>query len=110
MKTNSTGVILVMTHLPDRDSAKRLAEHLIGQRLVACVNIMPACTSIYHWQGKIESAAEVPMQMKSTLAQYPAIEMAIRQLHPYELPEITHVHLDGGEQAYIQWIQQETQA
>ncbi len=99
-----------MTHLPNRDSAERLAEHLIEKRLVACVNIMPACTSIYHWRGKIESAAEIPMQMKSTRAQYAAIEMTIRQLHPYELPEITYVHLDGGESAYIQWIQQETQA
>jgi len=110
MTTNSTVAILVMTHLPDRDSADRIAEHLVGYRLAACVNIMPASTSIYHWQGKIERAAEIALHIKSTLSRYAEIEAAIRALHPYELPEITYVHLDGGEPAYIQWIQQETRA
>ncbi|PKO92472.1 MAG: divalent-cation tolerance protein CutA [Betaproteobacteria bacterium HGW-Betaproteobacteria-1] len=108
MTMNSTVAILVMTHLPDQDSADRMAEHLVGHRLAACVNIMPASTSIYHWQGKIERATEVALHIKSTLNRYAEIETAIRVMHPYELPEITYVHLDGGEPAYIQWIQQET--
>lgn len=109
MTNKSTTAILVMTNLPDRQSADLIAEHLIGQRLAACVNILPACSSIYHWQGKIESTTEIPLQIKTTLARYPAIEAAILKLHPYELPEIVHVNLAGGEPAYIQWIQQETQ-
>jgi periplasmic divalent cation tolerance protein len=110
MTTKSTTAILVMTHVPDRECAERIAESLISQKLAACVNIMPSGHSIYHWQGKIESASEIPMQIKSVLTRYPAIEAAIRKLHPYELPEITYVHVDGGEEAYIQWIQQESQA
>ncbi|CAG0976419.1 Divalent-cation tolerance protein CutA [Methylophilaceae bacterium] len=97
-----------MTNLPDIASAERLAGHLLNRKLAACINIMPGCTSIYHWQGKIESTTETPMQIKTTLERYPAIEEAIRQLHPYELPEIVYVHIDGGEDAYIQWIHQET--
>lgn len=110
MTIKSTAAILVMTHVPDRECAERMAEYLISQRLAACVNIMPSGHSIYHWQGKIESANEIPVQIKSIMARYPAIEAAIRDFHPYELPEITYVHVDGGEEAYIQWIQQESQA
>jgi periplasmic divalent cation tolerance protein len=110
MTTLPTAPILIMTHVPNRESAERIADYLIGNKLAACVNIMPSGHSIYHWQGKIESASEIPMQIKSVIARYPAIEQAIRELHPYELPEITYVHVDGGEKAYIQWIQQESQA
>lgn len=97
-----------MTHLPDSDSADRMAEHLVEHRLAACVNVLLASTSIYHWQGKIERATEVALHIKSTLNLYAEIETVIRAMHPYELPEITYVHLDGGDPAYIQWIQQET--
>ncbi|HEY8354250.1 MAG TPA: divalent-cation tolerance protein CutA [Methylophilaceae bacterium] len=110
MTTNPSKTILVMTHLPDRESAERMAESLVEQRLAACVNIHAACTSIYHWQGKIERSDEIPLHAKTTLDRYDALEAAIRAMHPYELPEIVHVHLDGGEHGYIQWIEQETRA
>jgi periplasmic divalent cation tolerance protein len=100
--------ILVMTHLPDRESAIRMAEHLVEQRLAACVNIQASSTSIYHWQDKIERAEETALHAKSTLDRYPELEKTIREMHPYELPEIVYVHLDGGEPSYIQWIEQET--
>ncbi|MEY3747457.1 MAG: hypothetical protein RL194_916 [Pseudomonadota bacterium] len=108
MKKPAIAAILVMTHLPDQASAERMAACLIEQRLAACVNIMPPCHSIYHWQGKVESASEFPLQIKTTLDRYEAVESAIQELHPYELPEITYVHIDGGEAAFIQWIEQES--
>jgi periplasmic divalent cation tolerance protein len=108
MKKPAIVAILVMTHLPDRDSAKRIANFLIEQRLAACVQLMPPCTSIYHWQGQIETASEIPLQIKTSLASYEAVEAAIQRLHPYELPDITYVNIDGGEAAYIQWIEQES--
>lgn len=108
MTTKPGVAILVMTHLPDRDSADHMAEYLVGQRLAACVNILAAGISIYHWQGKIERAEEVPLYIKTTSDRYAALAAAIRALHPYELPEITYVHLGGGDQSYIQWIEQET--
>ena len=100
--------ILVLTNVPDQTVARTLADHLVGTGLAACVNLLQPCTSIYHWQGKTESAQEIPMLIKTTLSRYMEVESAICKLHPYELPEIIHVPLAGGLPAYLQWITQET--
>ena len=108
--SETISTILVCTNLPDQASAENMAQHLITAKLAACVNIMAPCTSIYHWQGKIESVTEIPLLIKTTRQLYAAVEAAIRELHPYELPEIIYVTVDGGLPTYIQWIQQETSA
>lgn len=100
--------ILVLSNLPDRTSAASLAETLVSRGLAACVNILASCTSIYHWQGKTESAQEIPILIKTTLARYAEVELTIRELHPYELPEIIHVPVTGGLPAYLAWVSQET--
>lgn len=100
--------ILVLTNVPDQTVAANLAEHLIDQGLAACVNILAPCTSIYHWQGKTESAQEIPLLIKTTQSRYMEVEAAICKLHPYELPEIIHVPLSGGLPVYLQWISEET--
>jgi len=101
-------VILVLTNLPDRASAETLAGKLIEQRQAACVNILAPCTSIYHWQGKTQSAQEIPMLIKTTVERYAALEQTIREFHPYELPEIIHVPVTGGLPAYLNWVSKET--
>lgn len=101
-------VVLVMTNLPDRDTATRLAEALVDNRTAACVNILAPCRSIYHWKGRTESAEEIPMLIKTTSERYDAVERSIRELHPYELPEIICVQVSAGLPAYLQWIQEET--
>jgi periplasmic divalent cation tolerance protein len=106
----SLSPLLVLTNLPDQASAENLARELVEQKLAACVNILAACTSIYRWQGNIENATEIPLLIKTTSAAYPALEDAIRRLHPYELPEIVQVPLSGGLPAYIQWLIGETHA
>jgi len=103
-----TSTILLQTNLPDQASAENMARHLVVARLAACVSIMAPCTSIYHWRGKIENTSEIPLLIKTTKQRYAAVEAAILELHPYELPEIICVTVDGGLPAYIQWIQQET--
>lgn len=100
--------ILVLTNLPDQATATALAEMLVSSSQAACVNILAPCTSIYHWQGKTESAQEVPMLIKTTRQRYPEVEQTIRAHHPYELPEIVHVPITGGLPAYLAWISQET--
>jgi len=102
--------LLILTNLPDRDAACRLAYALIERRVAACVNVLGECTSVYRWQGKIETAAEVPVLIKASAAVYPALERAIRELHPYELPEIIAVPLCGGLPEYLQWIAAETRS
>jgi periplasmic divalent cation tolerance protein len=100
--------ILVISNLPDRDSAEKLAALLVEQRLAACVNLLAPCTSVYRWQGKVETANEIPVLIKTTRERYAALESAIRAHHPYELPEIIAVSLSAGLPAYLEWIKTET--
>jgi periplasmic divalent cation tolerance protein len=100
----STEVLLVLTHLPDRAAAERLARSLIDQRLAACVNIGAAVTSLYHWRGRVETAEEILLSAKTTRAAYPRLEAAMRALHPYELPEIVALAVEQGLPEYLDWI------
>ena len=100
--------LLVFTNLPDQDAARALARALIERRLAACVNVLAGCTSIYRWEGRIESSEEVPVLIKTTAAGYPALEQAIRTLHSYELPEIIAVPITHGLPPYLQWVAAET--
>lgn len=101
-------VVLVMTNLPDNETAARLAEKLIEARAAACVNIQAPCRSIYHWRGETESAEEIPVFIKTTEACYDDVERLIREYHPYELPEIICIPVNVGLPAYLQWVQEET--
>lgn len=100
--------ILVMTNLPDRDAARQLADRLVAERLAACINILAPCESVYRWQGKIETAQEIPMLIKTLKAHYDKVEKTIRQCHPYELPEIIAVPISAGLPAYLDWLGAET--
>ena len=102
------GTILVISTLPDRDAAEKMAHFLIEQQLAACVNILPGATSVYRWQGKVESANETILLIKTTMARYPALETAIKNQHPYELPEIIAVPINAGLPAYLEWVATET--
>ena len=88
--------------------AQTLAQALIERRLAACVNVLADCTSVYRWEGKVESCSEVPLLIKTTAARYPALEQAIRNLHPYELPEIIAVPIAHGLPEYLNWVAAET--
>lgn len=106
--TTPEETLLVLTNLPDADTAKRIARLLVEQRLAACVNILAPCTSIYRWQNQIESASETPMLIKTTLLRYPALQAVLTEAHPYELPEIIAIPLHNGQPAYLAWIGTET--
>lgn len=100
--------ILVITNLPDLESARNLAEKLVDERLAACVNLLAPCESVYRWQGRIENAQEVPLLIKTLKAHYGKVEKTIRQCHPYELPEIIAVPITAGLPAYLDWLGAET--
>ncbi|MFN4324379.1 MAG: divalent-cation tolerance protein CutA [Azonexus sp.] len=99
---------LVITNCPDEETANRIALAVVEARLAACVNILPRVQSIYRWQGAVESAAEVPLLIKTTAAAYPALEAAIRERHPYDIPEIIALPIAGGLPAYLNWLAAET--
>jgi len=100
--------LLVITNCPDEESANAIALAVVEARLAACVNILPRVQSIYHWQGTVESATEIPLFFKSTAANYPALEAAIRQRHPYAVPEIIALPVAHGLPAYLNWVAAET--
>src|SRR5689334_20526867 len=103
-----TDAILVLTQMPDQATARSLAKSLVEARLAACVNVGAAVDSLYHWRGQIETAAEVPVMIKTRRERYAAVESAIRERHPYELPEIIAVPITAGLDPYLQWITTET--
>ncbi|HEU4646424.1 MAG TPA: divalent-cation tolerance protein CutA [Burkholderiales bacterium] len=101
--------LLVLTNLPDRAAAEKLADALIEKRVAACINILAPCRSVYRWQGAVQHDEEHPVLIKSTQAAYPALEAQIRALHPYELPEIVAVPIEHGLPAYLDWVAAQTQ-
>ena len=102
--------LLVLTNLPDRAAAERLADSLVEKRLAACVNILAPCRSVYRWKDAVQRDEEHPVLIKTTAECYPALEAAIRAGHPYELPEIIAVPVERGLPAYLDWIAAQTGA
>src|SRR5215213_10185031 len=100
--------LLVLTNLPDRATAEKLAALLVDRRLAACVNILAPCRSVYRWKGTLQHDEEYPMLIKTTAERYPALEQALRGGHPYELPEIIAVPIERGLPAYLDWVAAET--
>ena len=101
-------VLLVMTNLPDLQSAKALARALAEARLAACVNILPGVQSVYRWQGQIEEAVEITLHIKTTQGRYQQVQHAILAVHPYALPEIIVIPVSAGHAPYLHWVASET--
>ena len=95
---------LILCTCPSAEVAENLARHLVAERLAACVNILPGVRSVYLWQGEIEAAQEQLLLIKSAQSQYAAIELAIKTLHPYQVPEIIALPIEQGSAEYLQWI------
>jgi periplasmic divalent cation tolerance protein len=95
---------LILCTCPDRDTAEKIAHLLVTGQLAACVNILPGVLSVYTWQGQVESAQEHLLLIKSSKDRYPALEAAIRDNHPYDVPEIIAVPVEAGLPEYLHWI------
>lgn len=100
--------IVVVTNLPNLDTARALARRLVGEGLAACVNILPGVHSIYRWQGQLEETSEVTVLVKTMRSRYDALEEAIRTSHPYDLPEVIALPIAAGLPAYLAWLEDET--
>ncbi|MGY6277765.1 divalent-cation tolerance protein CutA [Methylomonas sp. MgM2] len=95
---------LIYCTCPNQESAERIARQLVSAKLAACVNILPGVTSVYEWDGQIETAQEHFLLIKSRKDRYAAIEAAIKANHTYDIPEIIAVAIDNGSNDYMQWI------
>jgi len=105
MTIDPTDVIAVFMTAPNREEAARLAEMLIGERLAACVQILPEMESVYRWQGKIERQKEVLIIAKTTTSKFEDLEREVRAIHSYETPEIVAVPLTAGSTPYFEWLE-----
>ena len=106
---NATHLVLLCT-CPSMDVARRLAGALVEDGAAACVNVLPGLTSFYRWQGETHADPELQLIIKTTAEAYPRAEQLIRQLHPYELPEIIAVPVVRGLSEYLHWMHQQTSA
>ncbi len=89
---------------PNQETAEKIARTLVSEKLAACINIVPSITSIYQWQGKIETAQECLLLIKSRQDAYPELEKKITAIHPYELPEIVAVSIAHALPDYLNWM------
>lgn len=101
-------VIVVLTNLPDSAAAFNLARELVHLRLAACANVLGPVTSFYRWEGREEQATEATVLIKSTEERYAALEAAIRERHPYSVPEIVAWPVAYGLPAYLRWVEDES--
>lgn len=108
MSEIATGVYLAWSTCPDEGTARRIASRLVDERLAACVNIVPEVTSIYRWQGAVETASECLLIIKTRGERLAELERRLGELHPYDVPELVTVAVEGGSAAYLQWLVEET--
>jgi periplasmic divalent cation tolerance protein len=99
--------IQVVTTAPTRELAEQIAGRLVEERLAACVQIDGPIHSTYRWRGGIERDEEWRLTAKTLVTRYDQVEMTIRQLHPYEVPEILAVPVLCGEESYLHWLEAE---
>lgn len=97
-------VLVILCTFPNSEQARQIGTVLVETQLAACVNLLPAVESIYRWQGKVETTAEVLAVFKTTSAAFPAFEKALTELHPYEVPEIIAVQPAAVAETYTAWV------
>ncbi|MFT0861216.1 divalent-cation tolerance protein CutA [Ancylobacter sp. G4_0304] len=100
---------MIYTTWPSPVEAEAAGRAIVADGLAACVNILPGMVSIYRWQGEIERAQETVMLLKTREDLAEAVAQAVRARHPYEVPAILFLPVTGGDGAYLDWIEAETE-
>ncbi|HVO60872.1 MAG TPA: divalent-cation tolerance protein CutA [Terriglobales bacterium] len=105
-----TDKIIALTNTGSEEEARSIARALVERKLAACVNIIPGVESIYWWKGKIETASEWTLLIKTVRTNFEPIRDAIRELHSYDLPECIAITLESGSPEYLNWISESLKA
>ena len=101
--------IVVFITAPTTDDGRKIARTLVGEKLAACVNILPGITSIYTWQAEICEDDEVMLIVKTRAELFEILSTRVREVHPYDVPEVIAMPLTDGNAGYLHWIDQVTQ-
>jgi periplasmic divalent cation tolerance protein len=95
---------IVLSTTGSEEEARKIAHALVDRKLAACVNIVPQIESIYRWQGKVESASEWLLVIKTRARAFERVRSTIKELHSYELPECVMLEVGDGAKEYLDWI------
>ena len=102
-------LLVVLSTFPDTASAHAAAEILVSDRLAACVNLVPGVESVYRWKEKVETSQEVLAVIKTTAGRYPELEQRLKEIHPYEVPEIVALPAAAVADTYLAWVTENSQ-
>ena len=98
--------LMVLVTAPNEEEAAKIANDVVGAKLAGCVNIVRGIRSIYRWQGNIEADAEVLMIIKTRQELFKALEMKVKELHSYTVPEIIALPIVEGSEGYLGWLKE----
>jgi periplasmic divalent cation tolerance protein len=101
---DSFQAVMATITAPNLEAAERIARRLVDERLAACVQILDRIRSIYRWQGKVQEEPEALLIVKTAEALIPRIATLLREVHPYEVPELAAVPITAGSTAYLKWL------
>lgn len=102
----ASDVVVLLSTFPDQEAARQATRALLEERLVACGNLLPGVESIYWWKEQIETAAEVVVIFKTTAKCCEAAMRKLRDVHPYEVPEILRIAVEDGWPDYLNWVRE----
>lgn len=100
--------IVVFVTTTTEDNAATIGRALVEERLAACANLIGPIRSIYRWQDVVEDGAELLLMIKTRASLFPELETRIKELHPYEVPEIVAVNIEQGSTEYLDWLDDST--
>ncbi|HXK59400.1 MAG TPA: divalent-cation tolerance protein CutA [Acidobacteriota bacterium] len=98
-----TPLRIVFSTIDSEEKAKTLARQLVQEDLAACVSIMSRLTSVYRWKGEIEEAGEWLMMIKTSADRVPSLFSRLKELHPYEVPEMLSLAVEAAYEPYLEW-------
>lgn len=104
MSDPRSDALVVLVSGPDRAALETIAARLVEERLAACVNLIPAVTSVYRWEGDVRRDEEALALVKTTRPALGALRARIHELHPYDVPEVLAMPVEAGGAAYLAWI------
>ena len=108
MRETAAPFLDVWVNCPDQGTAEQIASTCLNERLAACANVLAAVDSVYWWKGKLETAREVPLVLKTRASLFEPLSALVRRCHPYEVPSIVATELPRIEPTYAAWLAAET--
>lgn len=101
-------VLVVFSTFPTPDKAAEVVRTLVTEQLAACGNILGPVRSIYRWDDKVQDDTETLVLLKTTRERLDAMQARLVELHPYELPEVVALPVEGGHAPYLAWVASST--